>query len=151
MTKVGIYKIGFEVIGESLVAESWEEIIGEVEERTAQPDEPEAIELFDGHKFKSIDQAESELEEVLISDENGQYYNTSLTSKVRREEDIKLAEKYSGQPLIIHVWTVDGRHVLLGTETDPASLTTTNSYKNIQTREVGLKADYATLDGLLRS
>lgn len=151
MTKVGIYKLGFVPIGESDNTDVWTEVVGEEVEERATPYTPEDYSTFIGKMFKSIDQMASELTEEYIDDENGPYYRIDLSSVVRKEEDIELAEKYSGQQLAIHVWTVDGRHVIIGTEADPARLATSDRYAGMNTREVALTSQYATLNGLLRS
>ena len=151
MTKVGIYKIGFVPIGESDNTDIWTEVVGEEVDERATPYEPADYSQFIRKMFKSIDQKASELTEEYIDDENGPYYKIDLSSVVRKKEDIELAEKYSGQQLAIHVWTVDGRHVIIGTEADPARLATSDRYASMNTREVTLTSQYATLNGLLRS
>lgn len=156
MAKVGIYKLGFVPFGESNTGNQWVVVESEEEMRalsssgsSVSTDEDEM--QFTGKMFKAIDQDASELSEELTVDENGPFYHISLAATVRRDEDVALGERYSGRQMAVHVWTVDGRHLTIGTEADPATLVTKDAYDNLHTRELSMTVDYDTQHGLLRS
>ena len=145
-------KIGFVPIGESDTTATWTVVDSEEEFKATTPSNPDNdVSAFIGKMFKAIDQEASDLEEELVIDDYGNIYKTTMSVAVRRKEDIEMAERYSGKPVVIHVWTVDGRHVHIGSEDAPARMKTQDSYRNMSTRELLIRAEYNTIDGLLRS
>lgn len=141
MSKVGIYKIGFVVQNEE--NDQW---VLQEEQQRALP----AIYIDGLRMFNSIDQRASSLSEDLVIDESGGFYKILLKFVVRKDEDIELAKKYSGRPVSMYVWAVDGKRYKIGTKSYPSWMVTSNVYKFIETREIAIDVEYKSKASLLR-
>ena len=144
MSKIGIYKIGFDEINE--VTDQWSQ------QQEPQPEERSApeMELQHTHWFKSIDQSNTSLIENLIDDDSGMYYEVQLPFVVRKDVDIKLAKKYEGRPVVIYAWAVDGNRYTIGSKEYPTCLITSNRYSGMDTRERAFEVNYRSSTSLLR-
>lgn len=145
MTKVGIKKIGFVPADES--NDSWEQqqqVEPIINDRGAVP-----MIIVGLKTFKKIDQKNSDLEQNMVSDDNGRKYDTSLRFTVREESDITMAQKYTGRPVVMHVWTIDGKKHTIGTKDYPATMVPSDRYKGLDTREVEITVDYSSLSPII--
>lgn len=140
MARVGIQKIG--IVEKNDVDDQW--VVVQQEE----PAERGLTPIENIHNFKSIDQSASSLTEELVVDEQGRKYAQQLKFVVRKDSDITLAENYAGRPVVVHVWTVAGNHITIGTKQYTASMVTSDRNSG-QTREVEVTVDYETLTSLL--
>ena len=141
MNKIGIYRIGFKEQNE--VNDVW------VEQEQQERGIP--VITIDGvRRFKSIDQKNTTLTEELIDDENGIRYEVQLPFVVRKEEDVELADKYSGRPVVMYVWAVDGHLYKIGSKLYPAYMITSNKYQGLDTREMAVNVYYESLTKLLK-
>ena len=144
MNKIGIHRIGFTEQHE--VVDQWQEQQEQQQEERLLPD----VYLNGGHWFKSIDQSNTTLTENLISDDSGIYYEVQLPFIVRKPEDMELAKKFAGRPLVMNVWAVDGKRYTIGTKEYPAYLITSNRYTGMDTREMALEVNSKSQTSLLR-
>lgn len=143
MSKVGIKKIGFKEQNE--VNDAW--VVQQ--EQTAERSIPD-IYIDGSHWFKSIDQDGTTLTEELVVDESGRHFEVQLLFVVRKDEDLALAKKYAGRPVVVYVVAVDGNRYTIGTKSYPAYLITTDNYDARNTREVALEVNYKGRTSLLR-
>lgn len=141
MTTVGIKQIGF--IDPSKANDQW------VEQQEQQTRSLQSIYLDGTTRFKSIDQQNAILSEKSSSSESGSLFELDLQFTVRRKEDIELAKKYINRPLVLHVWTVDGRNYSIGTKDYPAYLHKDDRYDGVNTRELALTSSYQSNTQLL--
>lgn len=142
MSKVGIYRIGFKEQNE--VNDVWVQ-----QEEPAQRTLPD-IYIDGSRRFKSIDQKNTTLTEDMVMDESGKKYVLKLPFVVRKDEDIDLAKKYAGRPLVVYAWAVDGHLYKIGTKTYPAYIVTSNRYQGLDTREMAMTVEYESLTPLLQ-
>lgn len=144
MSRVGIYKIGFEE--QDKVQDSW---IHQEEEDPIQSKASSDAKTT-GLLFESIDQGKSSLSQDMVVDSNGVVYNVNLGFTVRKDVDIELARRYAGRPVVVHVWAVDGHCYTIGTKTYPARLFIIDRYSGLDTREVAVSVTYQSCTSLLR-
>lgn len=135
MTKVAIKKIGF--IEQNEVNDQWVQ----QEEEPAQRSVPD-IYLDGSHWFRSIDQGNASLNEQSEMGTEGKVFKQDLQFTVRTEYDIALARKYLNRPLVLHVWTVDGKRHVIGTKIYPVYLQSDNRYDGTNTREMAISCTY---------
>lgn len=141
MARVGIKKIG--IVETNDIDDQW--VVAQQEEPAAR-----GLSAIDHiHLFKSPDQSASSLAEELVVDEQGRKYAQRLETVVRTDSDITMAVKYAARPVVVHVWTVGGRHIAMGTRQYPATMVTSDRNSG-QTREVSITVDYETLSSLLQ-
>lgn len=146
MNKVGIRKIGFKEINE--VTDQWSQ---DHQEEQLQEDRGVGdVYLHGGHWFESIDQEGTDLTEDMTIDESGKYYDVQLPFVVRKPEDIALAKKYEGRPVVVYADAVDGKRYTIGTKDYPARLVTSNRYQGTSTREIAMNVDYRSKTSLIR-
>lgn len=143
MIKVGILKIG--IVEKNEVDDAWQQ----VSVTTQQVDDRESN-ILNIHYFKDVDQSQSDISEKLTIDENGKVFDTELSFVVRTQRDINIGKKYINRPLVIHVWTVDGSHYIIGTKSYPAYLESDNRYENTSTREMAFTVHYQSVTGILK-
>ena len=142
MSKVGIYRIGFKEQNE--VNDVWAQ-----QEEPVQRNLPDVY--IDGsRRFKSIDQKNTNLTEDMVMDENGKKYVLKLPFVVRKDEDIDLAKKYAGRPVVVYAWAVDGHLYKIGTKTYPTYLVTSNRYQGLDTREMAMTVEYESRTPILQ-
>lgn len=141
MSKVGIYQIGFKEQNEE--NDVWVQQEEHVERSLPN------IYLDGTRRFKSIDQSDTELTEELVMDESGKKYKIQLPFVVRKDEDIELAKKYAGRPMVIYAWAVDGHLYKIGTKSYPAYIKTSNRYQGLDTREMAMTVEYESRKQLL--
>lgn len=101
------------------------------------------------HWFSAFDQQSAVLEEKQTTDENGSIYRISISFTVRKEDDIHLADEYSGREIMLRVETVGGKILTIGTEEYPVILTEDESYDGITTHEKQITAEYSALFSIL--
>ncbi len=142
MSKVGIKRIGFKEQNE--VNDQW------VQQEQHQERSIPEVYMDGSHWFHSIDQDNTSLTEELVVDESGRYFEVQLPFVVRKDEDIALAKKYAGRPVVVYVVTVDGNRYTIGTKSYPAYLITTDNYDARNTREVAMEVNYKGRTSLLR-
>ena len=142
MNKIGIYRIGFKEQNE--VNDQW--VQQEEHQERSIPD----VYIDGSHWFKSIDQKNSSLEEVLVNDESGTRYETTLSFVVRKSEDMTLAKKYDRRPVIMYVRAVDGSNYTIGTKTYPVMMLTENRYDAMNTREISVTVRFDSLYGIMQ-
>ena len=143
MNKVALKTIGF--VEQNEANDTW------VQQEAQQQQQERSIPVvyIDGIKrFKSIDQDQASISEELTMDENGSRYHQNIQFTVRTKEDRELAKKYERRPLVIHVWTVDGSHYIIGTKPDPAYLMPSKT-KSKDTVETAHSVDYDTLTPIM--
>jgi hypothetical protein len=140
MAKTGIYRIGFAEKNE--VDDSWQ-----------QQEEHQERGLRSGmmvmHWFTAFDQKQASMNEELVEDENGLYFETTLDFAVRRDEDIALAKRYMRRPVVMRVVAVDQKQYEVGTKSYPVRMKTNNNYTGIDTREIRIKVDYQSRLGVM--
>ena len=143
MTIVGIKTIGF--VEQNEVNDQWVQQEAQVAERSGIT--PVYI---DGIKrFESIDQGNATLSEKSTINESGKVYDLDLAFVVRKQDDITLGKKYLNRPLVLHVWTVDGKHHRIGSKSYPAYLESDNQYENLSTRELAMTVKYQSRTSIL--
>jgi len=142
MNKIGIYKIGFKEQNE--VNDQW------VQQQEQQDRSIPDIYIDGSHWFKSIDQTNTSLTEDLVIDEEGKYYEQDLPFVVRKTEDIELAKKYEGRPVVVYAIAVDGKRYTIGSKSYPAYLVTSNRYSAMDTREMAVTVNYKSKTSLIR-
>lgn len=142
MARVGIEKIGF--VEQNEVNDQWVQQEEQERGRAVSP-----VNLDEITRFTGIDQSASSLTEELVVDGQGAKYAQSLKTVVRKDHDIALAEKYAGRPMVMHVWTVGGKHITIGTKQYPARMLTSDRNTGVETREVEIHVDYETLTSVL--
>lgn len=143
MNKVALKTIGF--VEQNEANDTW------VQQEAQQQQQERSIPVvyIDGiHRFQSIDQDQASISEELTMDENGSRYHQNIQFTVRTKEDRELAKKYERRPLVIHVWTVDGSHYIIGTKSDPAYLMPSKT-KSKDTVETAHSVDYDTLTPIM--
>lgn len=99
-------------------------------------------------RFQSIDQDQATISESLTDDENGFKYHQQVQFTVRKKEDRALAKKYERRPLLVHVWTVDGNHYIIGTKSYPAYLMPAKT-KSKSTVETAMTVNYDTTTAIM--
>lgn len=140
MNKVALKTIGF--VEQNEANDQW--VQQEEQQDRFLPDT-----YIDGiRRFSSIDQQQASMTEELATDESGNLYRQQVQFVVRTEHDRELARKYERRPLVLHVWTVDGQHYMIGTKSYPAYLVPakTNSRSTVET---ALTVDYETLSPIM--
>ncbi len=142
MTIVGIKTIGF--VEQKDANDQWTQ-------QEQQQERSEIIPVYiDGIKrFGTFDQGNANLAENSAINESGKVYNLDLTFVVRTNADIDLGRKYLSRPLVIHVWTVDGKHHIIGTKSYPAYIESDNRYENTRNRELAMTVQYQSRTSLL--
>ena len=140
MNKVALKNIGFEEQNEA--NDTWEQ------QEAQQARSIQEVYINGIHRFQSIDQDQASISEELTMDENGSRYHQNIQFTVRTKEDRELAKKYERRPLVIHVWTVDGSHYIIGTKSDPAYLMPSKT-KSKDTVETAHSVDYDTLTPIM--
>ena len=143
MARIGIRTIGF--IEKSAIDDQWNIVQPEEPQERGVPSTP----IDNIQRFKSIDQSATSLTEELVSDEQGRKYSQHLKTVVRTDHDINLAENYAGRSVVMHVWTVTGKHITIGTGQYPTFMVTSNRNTGVETREVEINVDYETLTSIL--
>lgn len=146
MNKVGIHRIGFKETNE--VTDQWSQ--EHQEEQQQEERIVGEVYLHGDHWFKSIDQDKTELSEEMTIDESGKYYVVELPFVVRKPEDIALAKKYEGRPVVVYADAVDGKRYTIGTKDYPARLVTSNRYQGTSTREMAMNIEYKSKNSLIR-
>lgn len=142
MNRIGILKIGFKEQNE--VDDVWVQ-----QEFPAQRD-MSSFHVDGSHWFKSIDQGNTSIIEDLKLDESGKCYEIELSFVVRTEEDMEMAKKYAGRPVVVYAIAVDGRRYAIGTKSYPAYIVISNKYDALNSREVSLDVSYQSKTSLLR-
>lgn len=148
MNKIGIYKIGFKEQNE--VSDEW---VQEDQQQEQQEEMDRTIPnpmIVGNHWFKSIDQDNTTLTEELVMDESGKRYEVELPFVVRKTEDIALAKKYEGRPVVVYAFAVDGKRYTIGSKEYPARLVTSNRYQALDTREMAMTVSYKSNSSLMR-
>lgn len=141
MNKVALKTIGF--VEQNEANDQW------VQQQEQQQDRFLPDTYIDGiRRFRSIDQQKASMTEELATDESGNRYRQQVQFVVRIKHDRELARKYERRPLVVHVWTVDGQHYMIGTKSYPAYLVPakTNSRSTVET---ALTVDYETLSPIM--
>lgn len=141
MNKVALKQIGF--VEQSHVDDNWQQQQQDVHNRDLDP-----IYIDGTIRFQNIDQGQASLTESLDSDANGFVYKQNVQFTVRTEDDRALAKKYERRPLVVHVWTVDGHHYVIGTKSLPAYLMPDKT-NNQNTVETAMTVDYETLTPIM--
>ena len=143
MTIVGIKTIGF--VEQNEVNDQW------VQQEEVQAERSGITPVYiDGIKcFGSFDQGNATLSEKSTIDESGKVYELDLAFVVRKQDDITLGKKYLNRPLVLHVWTVDGKHYRIGSKSYPAYLESDNRYENLSTRELAMTVKYQSRTSIL--
>lgn len=157
MAKVGIYKIGFVDLTVNSTNDTWTSEVGDSDERseasttqTPQQQQQTEQEAVTGITMLSrIDQSASSMHEKEETDDEGCHYLLELSTTVRNDADIAIAQRLACKPLVIHVWTVDGRHRSIGDESYPARIDIDDNYDGIASRGVTITSRYETLYGIL--
>ena len=140
MNKVALKQIGF--IEQIHVTDNWTP----QEEQSDRDLDPT---YMDGTiRFQTLDQDQASITENLEDDENGFKYHQQVQFTVRTKADRALAKKYERRPLVVHVWTVDGSHYIIGTKSDPAYLMPSKT-KSKDTVETAHSVDYDTLTPIM--
>lgn len=98
---------------------------------SATANNPAAVEYF-----TTFNQADATLTEKGENDATGIAYTQEINYIVRRTNDITLAQKYQRRAAILHVYTVDGHHYIIGSQQDPVFLDTNNQYDGTKVREM---------------
>jgi len=142
MSKVGIYQIGLKEQNE--VTDVW------VQQEELQDRGLSDITLDGIRLFKSIDQNNTDLTEERVMDESGTHYEIHLTFVVRKDEDIEMARKYCGRPVLVYAYAVDGHLYTIGTKSYPAYIHTTDRYRGLDTREMAMTVEYESRTPLLQ-
>ncbi len=140
MNKVALKTIGF--VEQNEANDQW--VQQEEQQDRFLPDT-----YIDGiRRFRSIDQQQASMTEELATDESGNLYRQQVQFVVRTKHNRELARKYERRPLVVHVWTVDGQHYMIGTKSYPAYLVPakTNSRSTVET---ALTVDYETLSPIM--
>lgn len=137
MNKVSLKTIGF--VEQNEVNDTWPA------QQQEQQDQRFTIDAYlDGiNRFRSIDQQEASMTEELVSDGSGDKYHQKVKFVVRTEYDRKLAKRYERRPLVLHVWTADDNHYIIGTKSYPVYLVPSKS-NSMDTVETALTVEYET-------
>ena len=137
MNKVALKTIG--LVEQNEVNDTWPA------QQQEQQDQRFTIDAYvDGiNRFRSIDQQEASMTEELVSDGSGDKYHQQVKFVVRTEYDRKLAKRYERRPLVLHVWTADDNHYIIGTKSYPVYLTPAKS-NSMDTVETALTVEYET-------
>lgn len=137
MNKVSLKTIGF--VEQNEVNDTWSA------QQQEQQDQRFTIDAYlDGiNRFRSIDQQEASMTEELVSDGSGDKYHQQVKFVVRTEYDRKLAKRYERRPLVLHVWTADDNHYIIGTKSYPVYLVPSKS-NSMDTVETALTVEYET-------
>ncbi|MCR5645870.1 MAG: hypothetical protein K6F96_05730 [Bacteroidales bacterium] len=138
MSKVGIYRIGF--VEQNEDNDVW--VQTQVQQNAPSIRGAAGLVIQGLRKFKRIDQKVADLNQELVIDDSGMKYTIQLDFTVRNEEDIALAGKYEGRPVVMYVWTVDGNQYKLGKKSDPVRMTTKDIYQGVTTREVSVSVKF---------
>lgn len=146
MTTVGILKIGFveqNKVNDTCVQQEQQQ---QQQNQRAIPD----VYLIGGHWFKSIDQQNAILTERSSIGADGKMFEQELQFTVRITEDIALGKKYLNRPIVIHVWTVDGKKHVIGSKSYPAYLESNKRYDGVNTQELAMTATYTSTTSLVK-
>lgn len=137
MNKVALKTIG--LVEQNEVNDTWPA------QQQEQQDQRFTIDAYvDGiNRFRSIDQQEASMTEELVSDGSGDKYHQQVKFVVRTEYDRKLAKRYERRPLVLHVWTADDNHYIIGTKSYPVYLVPSKS-NSMDTVETALTVEYET-------
>ncbi len=146
MTKVGIKKIGFYEQNEA--NDQW--VQQEYEEEPAQRNIQDEYFIGGGHWFKGIDQQNAVLTEKSSISTDGEIFEQEVQFTVRREDDMTLGKKYLNRPLVLHVWTVDGKKHVIGTKLYPAYIESDKRYDGVTTQELAMTVNYTSNTSLLK-
>ena len=138
MNKVALKTIGF--VEQNEANDQWTQ---QQEQQQAERSLQQDIYIDDIHRFRSIDQQEASMTEELVSDGSGDKYHQQVKFVVRTEYDRKLAKRYERRPLVLHVWTADDNHYIIGTKSYPVYLMPTKS-NSMDTVETALTVEYET-------
>ena len=138
MNKVALKTIGFKE--QKRVDDAWQQ--SQVEQQQQTRSIPDVY--IDGiERFRSIDQDQASITEELVDDENGMHYHQQVVFTVRTKYDRDLAKRFERRPVVLHVWTVDGDHYVIGTKTYPAYLNPVKT-KSRDTVESAFTVEYDT-------
>ena len=146
MTRVGIKTIGF--VEQNEVDDQWV-VQQEQQEQQAERSVIEPVYINGLRRFGSFDQGNASLSEKSTINESGKAYDLDLAFVVRKTKDITLGKKYLNRPLVLHVWTVDGKHYKIGTKSYPAYLESDNRYENVNNRELAMTVKYQSRTSIL--
>lgn len=145
MSKVGIYQIGF--VEQNEDNDVW---VQTQVQQNAPAERGAAGTVIQGlRKFKRIDQKVADLNQELVIEDSGKKYAIQLDFTVRTDEDIALAGKYEGRPVVMYVWAVDGHLYKLGTKSAPVRMATNDIYQGVTTREVSVSVKFDSHHRLL--
>lgn len=145
MAKTGIKRIGFAEQNE--VSDAW---VQQEEQQSGGPNDRGGVIPPSMRYFSSIDQKKSNIEERSSFNESGKVFDINLAFVVRTQSDIDLGKKYLNRPLVLYVWTVDGKRHVIGTKQYPAYLESDNRYENTSNRELALTSQYQSTTSLLK-
>ena len=137
MNKVALKTIG--LVEQNEVNDTWPA------QQQEQQDQRFTIDAYlDGiNRFRDFDQQQATMTEELVSDGSGDKYHQQVKFVVRTEYDRKLAKRYERRPLVLHVWTADDNHYIIGTKSYPVYLMPTKS-NSMDTVENSLTVEYET-------
>lgn len=140
MQGIGIKRIGF-------VEQNEYESSNDIHPMPMNIDRDEVIQNI--RWFAAFDQGNAQLSEHHVIDENGAMYQAFLDFTVRKEDDMQLAKRYAGRPVVIYAEAVDGKTYRIGTKEYPVRMSRDKKYDGVSNREVSLSVTYDTLTGIL--
>ena len=137
MNKVALKTIG--LVEQNEVNDTWPA------QQQEQQDQRFTIDAYlDGiNRFRDFDQQQATMTEELVTDNSGDKYHQQVKFVVRTEYDRKLAKRYERRPLVLHVWTADDNHYIIGTKSYPVYLVPSKS-NSMDTVENSLTVEYET-------
>lgn len=142
MSKTGIKRIGF--VEQNEIDDTWHE--QQPQPTVRGENEPVIANI---HWFGSFDQGNATLSETQVIDGNGAMYQALLDFTVRKDDDMQLANRYAGRPVVIYAEAVDGNTYRIGTKEYPVRMIREKKYDGVTNREISVSVEYDTLTGIL--